>query len=69
MTVPLLYTVDEAAELLKVTNNWLEERVSAQAIPHRRLGRQIRFSQSDLDDLIAQSARQPVTAPRLRSSA
>jgi excisionase family DNA binding protein len=69
MTAPLLYTVAEAAELLNVTQNWLEESVSAQTIPHRRLGRKIRFSQADLDSLIEQSARRPVSSPRLRSTA
>lgn len=69
MTSPLLYTVAEAAGLLNVTENWLTERVSAQAIPHRRLGRKIRFAQADLDLLIEQSARQPAPVPRLRSTA
>ncbi|MGZ6836797.1 MAG: helix-turn-helix domain-containing protein, partial [Blastococcus sp.] len=48
MSEPLLFTVAEAAERLQVTTNWLEERVSADAIPHRRLGRYIRFSADDL---------------------
>lgn len=69
MTAPLLFTVAEAAELLQVTENWLTERVTAGLVPHRRLGRLIRFSQADLDRLIEQAARTPVATPRLRSTA
>lgn len=68
MTAPLLFTVAEAADLLQVTPNWLTERVTAGVIPHRRLGRLIRFSRDDLDQLVAQSARTPVLS-RIRKTA
>lgn len=68
MTAPLLYTVTEAAALLHVTPNWLEDRVSADAIPHRRLGRYIRFSAEDLALLIEQAAVKPVADRRKKSA-
>lgn len=63
MSAPLLYSSAEAAVLLGVTKNWLDDQVKAHAIPHRRLGRYIRFSQDDLDLLIEQSAKKPVSNP------
>jgi excisionase family DNA binding protein len=68
MTAPLLYTLAEAAELLQVTENWLKVNVSANAIPHRRVGRAIRFNRDDLDLLVEQCAKTRVKAKTRRSA-
>jgi excisionase family DNA binding protein len=41
-------TADEAAALLRVGRNQLYEAVSRGEIPHRRIGRSIRFSRAVL---------------------
>ena len=41
-------TVDEAARLFKVCRNTLYAEVNRNAIPHRRIGKQIRLSRAVL---------------------
>lgn len=47
-----LHTVDEAADLLRVGSRWLADQARAGKVPHRRLGRFIRFSDADLSALL-----------------
>jgi len=48
-TMPRMFlTVPEAAERLGVSKEWLYERTRRKSIPHRRLGRLVRFSEDDL---------------------
>ncbi|MGZ6838720.1 MAG: helix-turn-helix domain-containing protein [Blastococcus sp.] len=61
MTDPILYTPAEAAALLQVPTNWLREHVTAGAVPHRRIGRYVRFTREDLDQIVEQTARKPVS--------
>jgi excisionase family DNA binding protein len=44
----ILFTVDEAAERLGLRSSWLYERTRRSAIPHRRLGKYVRFTEEDL---------------------
>lgn len=44
----LFYTVEEAAARLGMKVSWLYERTRRKAIPHRRLGKYIRFTEQDL---------------------
>jgi excisionase family DNA binding protein len=55
----LLYSVPEAAAKLCVTSKWLYERTRKNAVPYRRLGKYVRFSESDLEAII-NSAQVPV---------
>jgi excisionase family DNA binding protein len=48
----LLYTVEEAAEKLGVKKSWLYERTRRAGLPHRRLGKYVRFSEADLSAII-----------------
>jgi excisionase family DNA binding protein len=48
----LLYTVEEAAERLGLKPSWLYERTRRKAIPHRKLGKYVRFSEADLSAII-----------------
>ncbi len=58
-----LYTIVEAAELLRVTEGWLRKRVSAHAVPHTRLGKHVRFTAEQLREITARGELQPVSVP------
>ena len=50
-TVPIgkmFLTVEEAAHRLGVTVGWIYERTRRKAIPHRKLGKFVRFTEEDL---------------------
>lgn len=49
----ILYSVTEAAAVLRVAPKWLYERTRKNAIPFRRLGKYVRFSDSDLAAIVA----------------
>ena len=58
-----LYTIVEAAKLLRVPEGWLRKRVSAHAVPHTRLGKHVRFTAEQLRDITVGGALQPVSVP------
>ena len=64
---PLLYTVEEAAALLRVRPSWLQRKAAARAVPCTFLGKHLRFSRTDLDAVIASGAQHP-RSPRQRSA-
>lgn len=41
-------TVGEAAQRLGVTRSWIYERTRRNTIPHRKLGKFVRFTEQDL---------------------
>jgi excisionase family DNA binding protein len=41
-------TVDEAAERLGVKRSWIYERTRRNTIPHRKLGKFVRFTEQDI---------------------
>jgi excisionase family DNA binding protein len=47
-----LFTVQEAAEMLRLPVTWLYERTRRDAVPHHKLGKYIRFTESDLSAII-----------------
>ena len=47
-SMKILFTVEEAAERLGVHKTWLYERTRKKAIPFRKLGKYVRFSEADL---------------------
>ena len=49
---PALYTVAEAAEILKVKKSWLERQAAARKIPFTMLGGAYRFTDSHLAAVI-----------------
>ena len=53
--VPALLTYAQAAERLNVKVGWLQDAVQARLVPHTRLGRQVRFSEQDLADIVKSS--------------
>lgn len=39
-----LFTIKEAAEVLRIPISWLYERTRRNAIPYRRIGKYVRFT-------------------------
>ncbi|MEU0240464.1 helix-turn-helix domain-containing protein [Nocardiopsis sp. NPDC006198] len=58
-----VFTPAEAAELLKVPESWLRKRASARRVPCTFIGKHLRFSSSDLEQIIREGHRDPVTGP------
>jgi hypothetical protein len=54
-----LYTLNEAAKLLRRKPNSLYTKTKENSIPHRRFGKYIVFAESDIDTIIAMSLRGP----------
>ncbi len=50
-----LLTIHEAAEVLRIPISWLYERTRRNAIPFRRIGKYVRFTQQDLSQIISSS--------------
>jgi excisionase family DNA binding protein len=44
----MFLTVEEAAQRLGVAVGWIYERTRRKAIPHRKLGKFVRFTEDDL---------------------
>lgn len=53
----MFYTVEEAATILGVTVGWIYERTRKGAIPHRKLGKFVRFTREDLAAISDAAAR------------
>jgi excisionase family DNA binding protein len=65
----LLYTPEEAAQLLRVRPSWLRKKAAARQVPCTFLGKHLRFSSTDLVAIIANSARPAVgRRPRRRGA-
>ena len=56
-----LYTVSQAAAILQVAEIWIYERTRKNTIPHRKLGKHIRFTDSDLSAILRMCSRGPET--------
>lgn len=62
-----LMTVREAAEVLGLRESWLSDRAKRREIPHRRLGRLVRFTEADLRAIVddAQAPARPARTSAL----
>ena len=59
-TIPtgkIFLTVEEAAQRLGVTVGWIYERTRRKAIPHRKLGKFVRFTEEDLRSIVESAAK------------
>ena len=56
-----MYTVSQAAEVLHLPVTWLYERTRKDAIPYRKLGKYVRFTDSDLAAILEMCSRGPRT--------
>jgi excisionase family DNA binding protein len=61
---PILYTTEEAAEILRVKKSWLKRQAAARKIPFTMLGRSYRFTSVHLaaivrmhEEMLVRSAR------------
>ncbi len=54
-----LYTVGEASRILGLATTWIYERTRKDAIPYHKLGKYIRFTISDLTEILSTRARGP----------
>lgn len=63
MTDTVLYTTAEAAARLKMGTSTLKALAQARAVPCRRFGRLVRFSDADLAAIIAAAEDRPQTSP------
>ncbi|MFN8009041.1 MAG: helix-turn-helix domain-containing protein [Terriglobia bacterium] len=54
-----LYTISEIAELLNLSTTWFYERTRKDAIPFHKLGKYIRFTESDLAAILQMCSRGP----------
>lgn len=50
-------SVEDAAARLNVGKKWLANQARADLVPHRRLGRSIRFTEADLQAIEESAAR------------
>lgn len=55
-----LLTKDELAEVLGVPASWVRAKAAAHEIPHRRIGRHIRFAPEDVAAILAASKQTPI---------
>ena len=53
----IFLTVEEAAQRLGVTVGWINERTRRKAIPHRKLGKFVRFTEEDLRTIVEAAAK------------
>jgi hypothetical protein len=58
-----LHAAAETADILKVPESWLKVKAAARAIPCTFVGKHLRFSDTDISEIIAAGAR-----PALRTS-
>lgn len=52
----MLFTFAQAADMTALPESWLRKAVTERRIDFRKIGKHVRFSQTDLDALIAQNA-------------
>lgn len=65
-----LLTTAEAAERLSVSPTFLKRAAAARTLPHTRVGRFVRWSEADLEQIVAAGACRPLVTPiRRRRSA
>lgn len=60
------YTVPEAARYLGVPERWVRRQIENRHIRNSKIGGKIRFLQSDLDALLAESFREATNGPPIR---
>jgi hypothetical protein len=62
MSIPKLHTPQEVAEVWGHTADWWTKRARRGEVPHRVVGREVRFTDADLARILADAAVEP-TAP------
>jgi len=57
-----LHTAAEAAGILRVRESWLKTKAAARLIPCTFIGKHLRFSDDDIEEIMKADTRQPVTS-------
>jgi len=61
-SAPVLFTPAQAAGLLQVPESWLRRRAAQRQVPCTFLGKHLRFSRANLDQIVADAAVPPSRA-------
>jgi excisionase family DNA binding protein len=62
---PLLLTPTQAAQLLQVPESWLRRRAARHLVPCTFLGKHLRFSRTNLEQILADATRPTTTNPHV----
>ena len=54
-----MYTISQAAHRLQLPITWLYQRTRKHTIPHRKMGKYIRFTESDVSAILEMCSRGP----------
>ena len=63
-----IFTIQEAAKILRRKPNWLYLKTKDKSIPHRRFGKYIVFTEADIQAIIAMSLRGPTDSPKIQAA-
>ena len=66
MTSSRLLTVDDIAELTGMGRDWIYAQVRAGQIPHIRMGRNVRFRETAIDEWLTELEQRSKKPTRLR---
>ncbi|GAA4666711.1 helix-turn-helix domain-containing protein [Amycolatopsis dongchuanensis] len=61
---PVVFTPAQAAELLQVRESWLRRRAARRQVPCTFLGKHLRFSRANLEQIVADAALPAANAQR-----
>ncbi|WP_425425898.1 helix-turn-helix domain-containing protein [Amycolatopsis sacchari] len=61
---PVLFTPAQASELLQVRESWLRRRAARRQVPCTFLGKHLRFSRANLEQIVADAALPAANAQR-----
>lgn len=59
MSLPVIYRVKDAAQVLRCTESWLKRKAKARQIPVRLIGGEYAWTEDDLNLIVAQAAQEP----------
>jgi excisionase family DNA binding protein len=62
-----LYTCSEVADLLGVGVDWVRRKTQAREVEHIRLGRNVRFTEQQVEILIAKYTMKPIKTSTART--
>jgi excisionase family DNA binding protein len=64
---PKLYTCEEVSKMLGVGTDWVRRKTQSRSVEHVRLGRNVRFTELQLQALIAKFTAKPIPASSART--
>ena len=58
-----IFDQDELAQYLRVSRSWVDQKISAQEIPHFKCGKFPRFRKAEIDKWIKKNTLEPLPPP------